>query len=142
MPRRERKYKREYMPNFYRGYPVDEEGRILTDKNFSPVGVVEFTDDERVAIENEIATLDLIEIELEEERWRNPSLCIGELLVSADPDSGYRGKWWTMDIRGGKCSVQPVFKLTEAESDKLWGDDLSYGSFNVTFNKERKTFTF
>lgn len=104
---------REYTPAFYKGYLLDEEGHIAVDENFTPKVEVTFTDAERVIIEKEIATLPLKEIDIEEESWKEPVLCVGELFVAAEPGSEYYSKPWVMSIRGASYTACPVFRLTE-----------------------------
>ena len=133
---------REYTPAFYKGYLLDEEGHIAVDENFPPKVEVTFTDAERVIIEKEIATLPLKEIDIEEESWKEPVLCVGELFVAAEPGSEYSSASWLMSIRDARYLVCPIFHLTEEESDELWGDDSRYGRFPVEFSADTGAYTF
>ena len=134
--------KHTYRPASYRGYLLDEEGHIAVDENFTPKVEVTFTDDERVLIEKEIATISLKEIDIEEESCKEPVLCVGELFVAAEPGSEYSSAPWFMNIRGAKYLACPIFHLTEEESDELWGDDSRYGRFPVEFNASMGAYTF
>lgn len=134
--------KHTYRPVSYRGCLLDEEGHIAIDENFTPKVEVTFTDDERVLIEKEIAALPLKEIDIEEESWKEPVLCVGELFVAAEPGSEYSSTSWLMSIRDARYLVCPIFHLTEEESDELWGDDSRYGRFPVGFNATTGAYTF
>jgi hypothetical protein len=134
--------KHTYRPVSYRGCLLDEEGHIAVDENFIPKVEVTFTDNERVLIEKEIATLTLKEIDIEEERWKEPNLCVGELFVAAEPDSEYSSAPWLMSIRDAKYLVCPIFHLTEEEGDELWGDDSRYCRTAVEFNADTGAYTF
>lgn len=133
---------REYTPAFYKGYLMNEEGSIAVDENFTPKVEITFTDAEQVIIEKEIATLPLKEIDIEEESWKEPVLCVGELFVAAEPGSEYSSASWLMSIRDTRYLVCPIFNLTKEESDELWGDDSRYGRFPVEFNVVTGTYTF
>lgn len=132
---------REYTPAFYKGYLLDEEGNIAVNEDFSYKEEVTFTDEERALIEKEVATLPLVEIEVEEEVFKPGSL-IGELIIRAEPDSKYFSVPWAMSIRNASYTVCAVFCLTEAEADYLYGDDLRWRSFSVSFNAETGAYTF
>ena len=134
--------KHTYRPASYKGYLLDEEGHITVDENFTPKVEVTFTDAERVIIEKEIATLPLKEIDIEEESWKEPVLCVGELFVATEPGSEYSSASWLMSIRDARYLVCPIFHLTEEESDELWGDDSRYGRFPVEFNASTGVYTF
>lgn len=134
--------KHTYRPISYKGYLLDKEGRIAVDENFTPKVEVTFTDDERVLIEKEIATLSLKEIDIEEESWKEPALCVSELFVAAEPGSEYSSAPWLMSIRDARYLVCPIFHLTEEESNELWGDDSRYGRFPVEFNADAGAYTF
>lgn len=134
--------KHTYRPISYKGYLLDEEGHIAVDENFTPKVEVTFTDDERVLIEKEIAALPLKEIDIEEESWKEPVLCVGELFVATEPGSEYNSAPWLMSIRDVRYLVCPIFHLTEEESDELWGDDSRYGRFPVEFNASTGAYTF
>lgn len=134
--------KHTYRPASYKGYLLDEEGHIAVDENFTPKVEVTFTDDERVLIEKEIAALPLKEIDIEEESWKEPVLCVGELFVATEPGSEYNSAPWLMSIRDARYLVCPIFHLTEEESDGLWGDDSRYGRFPVEFNASTGAYTF
>ena len=97
--------KHTYRPASYKGYLLDEEGHIAVDENFTPKVEVTFTDAERVIIEKEIATLPLKEIDIEEESWKEPVLCVGELFVAAEPGSEYSSASWLMSIRDARYPV-------------------------------------
>lgn len=133
---------REYVPVFYKGYLLDEEGHIAVNEDFSYKDEVTFTDEERALIEKEVATLPLKEIDIEEESWKEPVLCVGELFVVAEPDSEYYSKPWVMSIRGASYTVCPVFRLTEGEADCLYGDNVRWRRFPVSFNAETGAYTF
>lgn len=133
---------RKYIPTFYKGYLLDEEGHIAVNEDFSYKDEVTFTDEERALIEKEVATLPLKEIDIEEERWKEPVLCVGELFVAAEPGSEYSSASWLMSIRDARYLVCPIFNLTEEESDELWGDDSRYGRFPVEFNASTGAYTF
>lgn len=132
---------REYTPTFYKGYLLDEEGNIAVNEDFSYKEEVIFTDEERALIEEEVATLPLVEIDVEEEVFK-PGSCIAELIIRAEPDSKYDSVPWVMSIRNASYTVCAVFRLTEAEADYLYGDDLRWRSFPVSFNAETGAYTF
>lgn len=132
---------REYTPAFYKGYLLDEEGSIAINEDFSYKEEVAFTDEERALIEKEVATLPLVEIDVEEEVFKPGSL-IGELIIRAEPDSKYASMPWRMSVRNASYTVCAVFRLTEAEADYLYGDDLRWRSFPVSFNAETGAYTF
>jgi hypothetical protein len=134
--------KHTYRPISYKGCLLDEDGHIAVDENFTPKVEVTFTDDERVLIEKEIATLSLKEIDIEEESWKEPILCVGELFVAAEPGSKYSSASWLMSIRDARYLVCPIFHLTEEESVELWGADSRYGRFPVEFNASTGAYTF
>jgi hypothetical protein len=132
---------REYTPAFYKGYLLNEEEHIALNDDFSYKEEVTFTDEERALIEKEVATLPLVEIDVEEEVFK-PGFCIGELIVRAQPGSEYYSKPWVMSIRGASYTVCPVFRLTEGEADCLYGDDVRWRGFPVSFNAETGAYTF
>lgn len=132
---------REYTPALYKGYLLDEAGHIALNKDLSYKEEVTFTNEERALIEKEVSTLPLVKIDIEEEVPK-PGSCIGELIIRPSSDSEYVQESWVMGIRGASYTVCPVFHLTEAEVDCLYGDDLRWSEFPASFNADTGAYTF